>query len=200
MQVLQALLARWRPRTRAEPVPLALEGERVYLRPVETADAEETFFFVSDPSVTRFLPWQPANDIETVRAFLEQQQVRREKGESLAFSIVLRETGKVIGSTDLMQLRSVAPPTAELGYILAREFWGRGLMSEAASLSRDYAFRALKRRVLLGYADQENLASRRVLEKIGMTEAGSEWRTVKEQTRLYVRYELHRASWEEKFS
>ena len=65
------------------------------LRPVEVDDAAQTFAFVSDPVVTKFLPWQPASDVETVRAFLDQQRARRSKGESLAFSILLRETGKL---------------------------------------------------------------------------------------------------------
>ena len=199
IQVLRALLAHWRNKGQEPTSSLELTGTRVLLRPVEVDDAAQTFAFVSDPVVTKFLPWQPASDVETVRAFLDQQRARRSKGESLAFSILLRETGEVIGSTDLMQLRSVAPPTAELGYILAQKHWSKGLMSESAALTRDYAFRQLKRRLLLAYADQENVASCRVLEKLGMKECGSEWRTVKEQTRLYVRFELTRECWEEKF-
>lgn len=199
MQVLQTLLARWRPERDKPGIPLVLKGTRVLLRPVELEDAEATFAFVSDPDVTQFLPWEPAPSVETVSAFLDQQRDRRRKGDSLAFSIVLLETGAVIGSTDLMQLRSVAPPTAELGYILAKAYWGKGLMTEAAALSREYAFRTLKRRLLIGYADQENTGSRRVLEKIGMRESATEWRTVKERTRLYIRYELTRETWEEFF-
>lgn len=199
MQLLHALRARWNPKAAPGAPPLVLTGKRILLRPVEPEDAEATFAFVSDPEVTRYLPWEPASSVEMVEAFLEQQRARRQKGDSLAFSIVLKETGAVIGSTDLMQLRSVAPPTAELGYILAREYWGRGLMTEAAILSRDHAFRALKRRLLIGYADQDNVGSCRVLEKMGMLREGTEWRTVKDQTRLYVRYELPRERWEEFF-
>lgn len=165
------------------------------LRPVELCDARDMFVFVADPQVVHFLPWQPASELRGVTAFLEQQRERRRGGESLAFSIVLKESGKVIGSTDLMQLQARSKE-AELGYILAKEFWGMGLMSEAAALSRDYAFGVLQREKLLAFADHENIGSRRVLEKIGMREAGSEWRTVKELSRLYVRYELTRENWE----
>lgn len=200
IQALFDRFVRWRrPEPEPEP-PLELRGTHILLRPVVLTDSADMYLFVSDPEVTQYLPWHPAPDVYTVKAFLDQQLQRRRRGESLAFSIVLPESGRVIGSTDLMQLKSVAPATAELGYILAKPYWGRGFMSEAAALSRDYAFRYLKRRLLIAYADKENHGSCRVLEKIGMSETGTEWRTVKEQNRLYVRYELTREAWEEQLS
>ena len=182
------------PKTTDLPA-IELTGERVVLRPVELCDAEDMFVFVADPQVVHFLPWQPASELRGVTAFLEQQRARRRSGESLAFSVVLKETGKVIGSTDLMQLQARSKE-AELGYILAKDFWGKGLMTEAAALSRDYAFGVLQREKLLAFADHENIGSRRVLKKIGLQEAGSEWRTVKELSRLYIRHELTRENWE----
>ena len=195
---MQALLSRlpfWRPRNETFLPGIELVGERVVLRPVELRDAEDMFPFVADIEVVRFLPWQPASELRGVKAFLEQQRSRRQSGESLAFSVILKETGRVIGSTDLMQLRA-RNKEVELGYILAREFWGQGFMTEAAALSRDYTFEVLKRQKLIAFADHENIGSRRVLEKIGLREVGSEWRTVKEISRLYVRYELLRENWE----
>ena len=69
-------------------------------------------------------------------------------------------------------------------------------MGEAAALARDYAFRQYDLRLLIGFADAENLASRRVLEKLGMFAEDSETRTVKNEERLYIRYELPRTRWE----
>ena len=195
MQALLSRLTFWRPKTDTPLPSIELQGERVLLRPVELRDAEDMFAFVADPKVVHFLPWQPARDIRGVQAFLEQQRGRRSSGESLAFAVIWKETGKVIGSTDIMQLLA-RDKHVELGYILAQECWGKGIMTEAAALSRDYVFQELRRTRLVAFADQENIGSRRVLEKIGMQEMGTEWRTVKELTRLYVRYELTRDSWE----
>lgn len=195
MQALLSRLTFWRPRNDVPLTTFVLEGERVCLRPVEVGDAADMFVFVSDAEVVRFLPWQTAREVRGVEAFLDQQRVRRRAGESLAFSVIWKETGRVIGSTDLMQLLA-RDKHCELGYILARDCWGKGIMTEAASLSRDYAFRELKRQRVVAFADHENIGSRRVLEKIGLTEVGSEWRTVKEQTRLYIRYEQTRENWE----
>ncbi|MCX6367392.1 MAG: GNAT family N-acetyltransferase [Armatimonadetes bacterium] len=195
MQALLSKLTFWRAKTSPPLVAIELVGERVLLRPVALSDAEDMFVFVGDPEVVHFLPWKPATELHGVQAFLEQQQARRKSGESLAFSVILRETGKVIGSTDLMQLLA-RDRHVELGYILGREHWGRGLMSEAAALSRDYAFATFKCKKLVAFADHENIGSRRVLEKIGLQEQGSEWRMVKEINRLYIRYEQTRENWE----
>jgi [ribosomal protein S5]-alanine N-acetyltransferase len=195
MQALLSRLSFWRPKTDTPLPTIELQGERVLLRPVELRDAEDMFVFVADPKVVHFLPWQPAREVRGVQAFLEQQRGRRRSGESLAFAVIWKETGKVIGSTDIMQLQA-RDKHVELGYILAQECWGKGIMTEAAALSRNYVFQELKRIRLVAFADQENIGSRRVLEKIGMQEVGTEWRTVKELTRLYVRYELTRENWE----
>ncbi|WP_395090857.1 GNAT family N-acetyltransferase [Armatimonas sp.] len=195
MQALLSRLSFRRPR-KDTPLPaIELIGERVVLRPVELSDAQDMFVFVADPKVVHFLPWQPASELRGVQAFLDQQRERRRSGESLAFSIVWKATSIVIGSTDIMQLLA-RDRHVELGYILAQEFWSRGIMTEAAVLSRDYVFQELKRQKLVAFADHENTGSRRVLEKIGMSEIGSEWRTIKERNRLYVRYELTREAWE----
>jgi [ribosomal protein S5]-alanine N-acetyltransferase len=193
--VLRAWLTSLFRKTASSLPAIELLGERVVLRPVELRDAEDMFVFVADAEVVRFLPWQTASELRGVEAFLEQQQSRRRSGESLAFSVILKESGKVIGSTDIMQLLARNKPV-ELGYILAREHWGKGLMTEAATLSRDFVFQTLKRQKLVAFADHENIGSRKVLEKIGMIEAGSEWRTVKEFSRLYICYELTRENWE----
>lgn len=195
MQALLSRLSFWRPRKDTLLPVIELTGERVVLRPVQQCDAQDMFVFVADPTVVHFLPWHPASELRGVQAFLEQQRARRQNGESLAFSIIWKATGTVIGSTDIMQLLA-HDRHVELGYILAKEFWGKGIMTEAATLSRDYVFEGLKRQKLVAFADHENNGSRRVLEKIGMSEIGSEWRTVKNLNRLYVRYELTRETWE----
>lgn len=172
-----------------------LEGPRVLLRPLAVADAEDMYAFASDPFVTRYLPWEPAPSADAVRPFLQDQVGRRKRGESLGFAIVDRATGAMVGSTDLMDLKAVRGQ-AELGYLIARPYWGQGWMTEAAALTADYGFREMNLGRLVAWADEENAASRRVMEKLGMRLAGAEVRTVKGEQRPYVRYEVLRAMWE----
>ena len=172
-----------------------LNGAQILLRPLAVGDAEEMFAFASDPDVTRFLPWEPAPSADAVRPFLSEQVGRRKRGESLGFAIVYKPSGVMIGSTDLMDLKAQRGQ-AELGYLLARPFWGQGIMTEATSLTIDYAFGPMNLGRLIAWADQDNWASRRVLEKLGMNLVGMETRLVKGENRPYVRYEILRATWE----
>lgn len=174
---------------------IRLEGTRVLLRPLMVEDAEEMFTFASDEQVTHFLPWEPAPSVEAVRPFLSEQVGRRKRGESMGFAIIDKATNIMIGSTDLMDLKT-RRGQAELGYLLARSFWGRGYMSEAVRLTSGYAFGEMNLGRLVAWADHDNWGSRRVLEKLGMRLADTEMRIVKGENRPYVRYELLRAVWE----
>ncbi|MES2463644.1 MAG: GNAT family N-acetyltransferase [Armatimonadota bacterium] len=173
---------------------LVLSGEHLVLRPLHVSDTGAMFTYASDPEVTRFLPWEPATEVENVRPFLEDQVARRERRESLGLAILLRETNEMIGSTDLMDLKR-ARGEAELGYLLARPYWGRGLMTEAARLTLEHGFDRLRLNRIRAYADAANQGSRRVLEKVGMRVVGTEIRTVHQEDRPYMQYEIRRTDW-----
>ncbi len=175
-----------------------LQGERVELRPFVPEDAEAVFAYACDPEVTRFMAWDPAPDLDSVRPFLDEQIARRRRGEALGLAIVLNDTGQMIGSVDLRRvcsssfLRWRGPRRAELGYLMARDYWGRGLMTEAARLTVAHGLAALGLTQIVAWADADNRASRRVLEKIGMHTRGSEIREIRGQRRLYLRYQMGR--------
>ena len=172
-----------------------LQGERVQLRPLASDDAEAVFAYARDPEVTHFMAWEPAPDVDSVRPFLAEQIGKRRRGEALALAIVLKGTEQVIGSTDLREvcstslLRRRGPKRAELGYLLARPYWGQGLMTEAVQLTVAHGFMALGLTQIFAWVDAENRQSQRVLEKIGMHTHGREFRKIREQRRLYLRYE-----------
>jgi [ribosomal protein S5]-alanine N-acetyltransferase len=186
--------ARVRPRESA-PADLCLLGERISLRPLQLTDADGLFLCASDPLVTEFLPWHPATGVESVKNFLHDQIARRRRGESLGLAVLLENI--LIGSVDLMGLHAARKSgVAEIGYLMNRAHWGQGLMTEAAALARDHGFVQFDLKKLIGFADENNAGSRRVLEKLGMQPTGEEYRTVKSENRRYVRYELTRDDWE----
>ena len=137
------------------------------LRPLTLGDDRAMFAYASDPEVTKYLPWEPAPSVESVRPFLAEQVWRRKNGSAYTFAILWRETGEVIGSTSLMGLSPWRfwNRTGELGYILHRDFWGQGVMTEAAQMTLDFAIKTLKLHRVYAWADAENMASCRVLEK-----------------------------------
>lgn len=185
----------WR-RRRGVGDAIRREGPRVAIRPLRMDDDAAMYAYASDPEVTRYLPWHPAPGVDTVRSFLLQQLSRRRRGESMGMAVELRATGEMIGSTDLMGLLAGEPGRAELGYLLSRDHWGQGLMTEAAGLTLDLGFETLNLTRVEAYADTDNHGSRRVLEKVGMRTTGTENRMVKNEERLYVRYAITRGEWE----
>ncbi|MFM7321284.1 MAG: GNAT family N-acetyltransferase [Armatimonadota bacterium] len=193
---MKGLLRRFTGRRPVEEPSIHRDGARVSIRPLRLTDDMAVYAYASDPAVTRFLPWHPAPTLGTVRNFLVQQLGRRRRGESYAFAVERRDTGMMIGSTDLMGLHEAPTGQAELGYILGREHWGQGLMTEAAALTVAAGFEDLGLDRIVAFADIDNTGSCRVLEKIGLRRIGTENRMVKDEDRTYARYQLARSEWD----
>jgi ribosomal-protein-alanine N-acetyltransferase len=146
-----------------------LDTARLRLRPPVLEDAPHLFArYTQDAAVTRYLTWRPHRDLEHTRLFLRRCQRGQADGTILPWVITERGDDRPIG---MLELRP-SGHRAELGYVLAREWWGRGLMTEAAravvewSLAQPGMFR------VWSVTDVDNLASARVLEKAGMLREG----------------------------
>ena len=148
-----------------------LETERLILRTWTLDDAEEAFTIWSDPKVMRHIgDGRPVKDIEEARAWLRRLIRSQEENNFTRWAMVEKETGKLIGSCGFGYL--YGGPEIELGYILARAYWGRGLATEAARACLRYGFEKLHLQKIVSTTDPEHTASQRVLEKIGFQYVG----------------------------
>ena len=95
---------------------------------------------------------------------------QRELGYTM-WTVELRLSGKVIGACGFFPLEGTGPGI-ELAYHFAREYWGNGYATEAAAACLAFGLEGLGFERVVGITFSENSASRRVLEKIGMTYAG----------------------------
>ncbi|MGE0712714.1 MAG: GNAT family N-acetyltransferase [Planctomycetota bacterium] len=149
-------------------LPRALEGERLRLRPPRPDDAAWIFRdYAQDPEVTRFLTWAPHTDPGETEAFvaaLTDDWDRRR----CPWVIERRADGRGLGMFDCRR----QGPMAELGYVLAREHWGQGYMSEAIALVRDAVLGSSLQR-LWAVCDVANVGSARALEKAGFRREGT---------------------------
>lgn len=153
-----------------DPVlPELIETDRLLLRPYRLEDVEEVFAYARDPEWSRFLRALPA-PYERVHA--EQfiaRQVLLDRRVHPTWAITLG--GEVIGGINL-RFES-GHRAAEMGYSVARDHWGRGLCTEAARAVVDAAFGGCGELLRLqARADVHNVASQRVMEKIGMMKEG----------------------------
>ena len=82
------------------------------------------------------------------------------------WAVVNKQNNQLIGDGGLRFLGKT--PEVEVGYVLAKAYWGKGLASEVAAASLKYGFEVLKLEKIVAAANTENRSSRRVMEKVGM--------------------------------
>ena len=154
----------WRP-------PL-LETERLVLRGREPSDVEAIFRFASDPEVTPYMAWAPAQTLADTWDFLDGLTAYNYEQEELDYGLALRSApGVLIGGVGVFW-RPRQHRVMDLGYILAKEHWGQGYVAEAARALIRHAFRTTKVERIYAPIFVENAKSRRVAEKIGLTFEG----------------------------
>lgn len=144
-----------------------IETERLILRPWRMEDLEDLYKYARVDGVGQMAGWQPHGSIAESRAILEMF-IRDRK----TLAVESREDQRVIGSVGLEPLKPAtgldeALQGREIGYVLSRDYWGRGLMPEAVEAVIDYCFRELDLDYLTCGHFNRNDRSRRVIEKCG---------------------------------
>ncbi len=129
-------------------------------------DAPALHAVVGDAETMR---WYPRGFTrEEVDAWIERQIARYPTGTGL-LGMVLKETGAFIGDCGAVWQEVEDAVEPEIGYHVRRDYWDRGLATEAARSVRDYAFETVGVDHVISMIRPENLASRRVAEKNGLT-------------------------------
>jgi RimJ/RimL family protein N-acetyltransferase len=146
--------------------------ERLELREFNQADWVLVHEYASDPEVTRYVGWGP-NSLEDTKNFIlrAMSYQREEPRRKFDLAITLKEGNTLIGGCSI---RVSDPDNREgsIGYLLRRQFWGRGYATEASQALLDFGFGKLGMHRISAWCDVENTASSRVLERIGMQREG----------------------------
>jgi [ribosomal protein S5]-alanine N-acetyltransferase len=144
-----------------------LETERLRLREFTLADADALERVLGDSTAMEFYP--AAFDRAGVEAWIVRNQRRyREEGSGL-WAVVLKASGEVIGDCGCVRQEVEGRTELEIGYHVRRDLWGNGYATEAARACLDYAFTRLGAAKTISMIRPENLRSRRVAEKTGLT-------------------------------
>lgn len=151
--------------------PIVLESERLIVRPVAEDDLEALLTVNGDDEVTRFLPYASWRSPADGRAWFERMSALGDRGESIQYVLIDRAAAMAIG-TCLLFRHEESSARAELGYVLGRSHWGRGVMREALVAVIDCAFGPYNLRRLEAEVDPLNKASRRLLESLGFIPEG----------------------------
>jgi ribosomal-protein-alanine N-acetyltransferase len=174
-----------------------LRTKRLMLRKLTTDDAADLFDYARDPAMTRYTSWAPHQTIDDSRRFLAFVESRYRNGEPVGYGVVDAKTNRMIGTCGLASF-SEQHERGEIAYAIAAAYWGKGYMTEAARAVVDDAFRVLPLNRLQSCCHVDNVGSRRVMEKLGMTYEGILRDYFKFQGRYdSVRfYSLLRGEWE----
>jgi RimJ/RimL family protein N-acetyltransferase len=146
-----------------------IQTDRLLLRAFEPGDFDVVYAMRSSTEVVRWLYWG-VQTREQARAALAQKIAARAlhaEGDVLSLAAVLRATGEVVGDL-LLHWVSREHATAEIGFIAHPDHQGRGYTTEAARRLLRIAFDEMAMHRVIGKTEARNLASARVLEKLGM--------------------------------
>lgn len=143
-----------------------LETARLTLRELTFDDAPALGAVLGDAETMRWYPRALTPD-EVDEGIL--RQIGRYPSGTGLLGIVLKESGDLIGDCGLVWQEVDGPPEVEIGYHVHRAWQNRGLATEAARAVRDYAFATLAVDHVISLIRPENLPSRRVAEKNGLT-------------------------------
>ena len=163
-----------------------LRTDRLTLRPMTTRDLETTFAYAGSPGNTQFMMFLPYASSDEAAAELSRMEEKMNRLPCRDYFFAIEYNGRHIGEISLEL--DAAMTAAELGWILHRDFWGKGIMTEAAIAVRDFARTLSGLRLLYAHCDSKNKGSSKVMEHIGMSLAATGARRNRNSTELSAEY------------
>ena len=153
-------------------MPIILETERLILRTWLLNDLKDFFGIYGDKEVWRFIDPKGVFKNENVARLALQRGTAYQQEHGIShWAVVEKRRGRAIGACGFNLFEG--GPRLELVYHIARAYWGFGYATEAAGACLRYAFETLHAPAVVASTDPRNLASQRVLEKIGFACEGS---------------------------
>jgi ribosomal-protein-alanine N-acetyltransferase len=142
------------------------------LRPVQADDLPALLAINGDPEVTRFLPYRHWTGLTDARAWFDRMQALRDDAGAAQLVLQRQGDGELLG-TLLLFRPELGSARAEIGYVLGRAHWGRGWMRQAVAAACGHAFTHLGVRRIEAEVNPANVASCRLLQRVGFTLEGT---------------------------
>ncbi len=179
------------PRTMISPEPVTIpriETDRLWLRPWDGSDTTDYARIVQDPEVMRYmgcgLRFRAKRAASFVLALISEFESRRairqftRHWQECAFgewAVEEKASGKLIGQIGLRHHPDWIADTAkvEIGWLLARHAWGHGFATEGAKASLAFAFEHVRLKRIVSITRSDNLRSRHVMRRIGLSPVGT---------------------------
>lgn len=143
-----------------------IETERLIFRKFAEDDLDLLVEQRSDPDVNKYLGGPARQNREALEKRIKFYMSCCDEFGFGMCAMMWKETGEMIGSAGLQPLEDTGE--IEVGYSIIKDYWGRGIGTEAASAWMRYGFTTAGLQRIVAVAHEENLGSRRIMEKLGM--------------------------------
>lgn len=148
-----------------------LKTERLLLRAITFEDVDAIFRIMNNPQVTRFFGHVPMQTRSEAVQRVEGIQAAFREQRGIRWAITSPASNTFLGSCGFWRIEQVHE-RAEIGYELASEWWGQGLMTEAIGAVLRFGFMTMRLHSIEAQIHPANIGSRRVLEKVGFVQEG----------------------------
>jgi RimJ/RimL family protein N-acetyltransferase len=153
------------------PARAIVHSDRLTLRLLEHGDLHDLLEVHASDEVTRYLPFDAWTSMGDAKTWYQRTMLRHGEGSAMQFVMQHREEGRVIGTALLFHFEEESR-RAEIGYVLGKPYWGQGFAHEGVGALLAFAFGDLSLRRLEAEVDPRNVASAKVLNRLGFVQEG----------------------------
>ncbi|MBJ6799027.1 GNAT family N-acetyltransferase [Geomonas propionica] len=143
-----------------------LHTERLVLRQIVPSDADDLFGIFSDAEIMHYWSCRPYTSVEQAHKLIESMELTADNGIGIHWAITLAGDDRLIGKCGYNEWRKVHR-RGDVSYLLARDFWEQGIVSEALRAMLDYGFSSMNLHSVEAGVTPGNDASTRMLERLG---------------------------------
>lgn len=167
-----------------------LTTPRLILRETVPSDAAHLFSFLSDPEVQKYdSPNVPIREIAEAVSAIEKSRQRFASKEGITWSIVFKDENQVIGDLGFY-FEDRCYYKTNLGYSVARPYWRRGIATEAGRALMQFGFETLRLHRINVDTRMDNIASVRLMEKLGFRYEGVRRECIRNEDGTYQNWGL----------
>ncbi|MYL64295.1 GNAT family N-acetyltransferase [Bacillus hwajinpoensis] len=148
-----------------------IETKRLILREVTSEDALDMYHYLSDEEVVKHMGIAPAQSVQEVMDEIDWYQSIIKEGTGIRWGVTLKDSGKVKGSCGYLN-RQHKHYRAEVGFELSKNYWGKGIASEALGAIIRYGFNHYQLERIEALIEPGNIQSQRLVSKLCFTKEG----------------------------
>ncbi|TDL65171.1 N-acetyltransferase [Rhodococcus qingshengii] len=148
-----------------------IETKRLFLRKATKLDAEHMFTYLSDKDVVKHMGLEPFQTMNDVYEEIDWYQSIYDEGSGIRWGITIKDSDKVIGSCGFLNMKS-KHHRAEVGFELSKDYWGKGIASEALEAMVKYGYLHYQLERIEALIEPKNIPSQKLVERLGFIREG----------------------------